>query len=112
MKPENFNHEDLQKVMRPTRKWQEELLQTYEGYLCESLSTLRPKRCELTDWYRVDVEEFAIASSYQQTQAYGRLLLQDVVASAKEKGLSVALTAAAGTFIFLDILGVIAHSSS
>jgi hypothetical protein len=50
-RPDGFNHEDLQKMMGPTRKWQEELLETYGGYLCESLSTLRPKRCELTDWY-------------------------------------------------------------
>jgi hypothetical protein len=44
MKPEGFNHEDLQKVMGPTRKWQEELLQRYGGYLCESSSAFLLKR--------------------------------------------------------------------
>lgn len=43
------------------------------------------------------VKEFAIAPSYQ-FQGCGTLLLRHVIHEAKSKGLSVALTAAPGTF--------------
>jgi hypothetical protein len=48
-RPDGFNHDDLQKVMGPTGKWQEELLQMNGGYLCESSLTFRLTRGSLTD---------------------------------------------------------------
>jgi GNAT superfamily N-acetyltransferase len=58
------------------------------------------------------IKEFAIAPSYQ-SQGYGKILLHHVIDAAQSKNLSVALTAAPGTFVLPPFaFGLHAHLAS